>query len=131
MGIFNPENAESALMMLSMMDFDGKNEIIAKVSEGYTLLNQVKQLQMRVDELTGFISMLRGREINSSAMPQNDRQMAGRKIHPVASDSPHLGKVGLSENPIAIAKKGAEKYALNDYGKMLLDRGNNAGEEVK
>ena len=52
-------------------------------------------------------------------------------ISPVASDIPHLGQVGLSANPIAIAKKGAEKYALNDYGKMLLDRANNAGEEVK
>ena len=43
MGVFNPENAQSALMMLSMMDFEGKEEIIAKVTEGQTLLNTVQQ----------------------------------------------------------------------------------------
>ncbi len=32
MGIFNPQNSHQALLMLSMMDFDGKDEIISKIT---------------------------------------------------------------------------------------------------
>ncbi len=32
MGVFKPENAREALIMLGMMDFEGKDEIIAKIS---------------------------------------------------------------------------------------------------
>lgn len=32
LGIFNPKNAHQALLMLSMMDFDGKDEIISKIT---------------------------------------------------------------------------------------------------
>lgn len=60
MGVFNPENAEPSLTMLSMMDFEGKDEIMAKISEGQTLLNTVQQLQAQNQELMGFIAMLRG-----------------------------------------------------------------------
>ncbi len=34
MGIFNAENVREAMIMLSMMDFDGKDEIMKKISEG-------------------------------------------------------------------------------------------------
>lgn len=124
MGIFNPENAQSALMMLSMMDFEGKEEIEAKVAEGETLLKQLQQLQMQVQDLTGFISMLRGGGMNTSHLPQNVGAMTDvKKVMP-------SGK-GNGGNPIATATKGAERYALNDYGKNLVDRANNTGEELK
>ncbi len=32
MGIFNPKNSHQALLMLSMMDFDGKDEIVSKIT---------------------------------------------------------------------------------------------------
>ena len=34
MGIFNEDNMREAMIMLSMMDFDGKDEIMKKISEG-------------------------------------------------------------------------------------------------
>ena len=118
MGVFNPENAQSALMMLSMMDFEGKDEIVAKVSEGQTLLNQLQQMQAQIQELMGFIQMLRtGRTGANKA----------EGIPPVASDIPPLGKGG-NENPIAVATKGAERAALTDYGQELVDRANNIEE---
>lgn len=117
MGVFNPENAQSALMMLSMMDFEGKDEIVAKVSEGQTLLNQIQQMQMKIEELMGFIEMLR------------TGQAGGRDTSSTASGSPsHQGEgikgVRQSGNPVAEATKGAERVALNDYGKTLVDRAN-------
>ena len=119
MGVFAPENAQSALMMLSMMDFEGKDEIVAKVSEGQTLLNQLQQMQMQIQELMGFIRMLRtGRTGANKA----------EGIPPVASDIPPLGKGG-NGNPIAVATKGAERAYLTDYGQKLVDRANEIEEE--
>lgn len=117
MGVFAPENAQSALMMLSMMDFEGKDEIVAKVSEGQTLLNQIQQMQMKIEELMGFIEMLRtgqtgGRDTSSTASGSLSHQGEGIK------------GVRQSGNPVAEATKGAERVALNDYGKTLVDRAN-------
>ena len=117
MGIFNPENAQQALIMLSMMDFEGKDEIVAKVSEGQTLLNQVQQMQMKIEELMGFIEMLR------------TGQVGGRDTSSTASGSPSPQGEGFkgvrqSKNPVAEATKGAQRVALNDYGKTLVDRAN-------
>lgn len=115
MGIFAPENAQSALMMLSMMDFEGKDEIVAKVSEGQTLMNQLQEMQMQYQQLLGFVAQLRG-----GVAP--DMQMGGA----MPSNAPTGG--GISGNPIEVATKGAERAALTDYGKTLVDRANEIEE---
>ena len=70
----------------------------------------------------GFIAMLRGGGMNSSAMPFDNRQMGSGRISPSRQG-------GVSGNPVQIATKGAERTALNDYGKTLVDRANNVKEE--
>ncbi len=122
MGIFNPENAEPSLTMLSMMDFEGKDEIMAKVSEGQTLLNVVKSLQERNQQLMGFIAMLRGGAPGTGGQAING-------IPQSSSTTAPFRQGGLSGNPVAEATKGAERVALNDYGKTLVDRANNVKEE--
>ena len=115
MGVFNPENAQSALMMLSMMDFEGKDEIVAKVSEGQTLMNQLQQKQAQYQQLLGFVAKLRG-----GVAPKT--QMGGT----MPSNEPTGG--GISGNPIEVATKGAERATLTDYGQELVDRANNIEE---
>lgn len=122
MGVFAPENAQSALMMLSMMDFEGKDEIVAKVSEGQTLMNQLQQTQAQMQELMGFIQMLRTGSAGGANMPEKNPSTVRGTVHLP------LGKGG-NGNPIAVATKGAEKTALNDYGRTLVDRANNIKEE--
>ena len=116
MGVFAPENAQSALMMLSMMDFEGKDEIVAKVSEGQTLLNQLQEMQMQYQQLLGFVARLRG-----GVAP--GRQMGGA----MPSNAPTGGRI--SGNPIEVATKGAERASLTNYGQRLVDRANNIKEE--
>lgn len=48
MGIFNPEMAQMALPMLDMMEFEGKDKVVAHVQQGQTLLNQLQQLQQQM-----------------------------------------------------------------------------------
>lgn len=45
MGVFNPQMAQQSMMLLDMMDFDGKDELMQKVSQAGTLQQQVVQWQ--------------------------------------------------------------------------------------
>lgn len=55
LGFFNPENAQQSLIALSMMEFEGKEQIMQHIQQGQTLLNVVQQLQMQIAMLTGQI----------------------------------------------------------------------------
>ena len=48
LGFFNPENAQQSIIALSMMDFEGKEQILQQVQQGQTLLNVVQQLQQQL-----------------------------------------------------------------------------------
>ena len=45
MGIFNPDNAPQALMMLQMMDFKGRNELMQQIQANGSLQQQLMQWQ--------------------------------------------------------------------------------------
>lgn len=44
-GLLSPENAEQALMMLSMMDFKGRDELVQKIQAQATMFRQLQQYQ--------------------------------------------------------------------------------------
>ena len=43
MGMFNPQMAEQAIMCISMMDFDGKDDIIQKISRNAMMMQKLAQ----------------------------------------------------------------------------------------
>ena len=45
MGVFNPQMADQSLMMLDMMDFDGKDTLVSKLQEMSTLTQQLQYYQ--------------------------------------------------------------------------------------
>ncbi|MGM9647121.1 MAG: hypothetical protein ACI3YH_03195 [Eubacteriales bacterium] len=57
LGAFNPEMAQMVLPMLEMMEFEGKEKVLAYVQQGQTLFNQLQQMKeqmaMMAAELTG------------------------------------------------------------------------------
>ena len=109
MGVFNPENSKQALVMLSMMDFEGKDEIIARVSEGGAYNGKVKKLEEEIGNLKGFIGELRGKGNYSFSQPEKEIE-AGIKT------------------PLATAKNGAEKVMSENYGETLVKRANSVKE---
>ncbi len=50
-GMFNPENSEQALICLEMMDFDGKNTIIDRVSQNAQLYKHIKSSNEQIEKL--------------------------------------------------------------------------------
>lgn len=45
MGVFNPQIADQALMLLDMMDFDGKDELMQKIQRNGTMFQMLQQYQ--------------------------------------------------------------------------------------
>ena len=121
MGIFNPNNAQQATIMLSMMDFEGKNEIMAKISEGQTFNEKIKKLETEIKQLTGFIAQLRTGKAGTVKVADNTAKTQAFSQTPVS----FKGGSTNNGNPVKVASEGAEKAALNDYGKALVERANN------
>lgn len=66
-GFFNPNMADQALLCLDMMDFDGKDAIMQKISQQGGMLQQMMMLAQMADQAMG----AGGEIVNSVAMQYN------------------------------------------------------------
>lgn len=108
MGIFNPQMAQQALGMLSMMDFDGIEKIKQYVREGQTYQNVIEQQQQQIMKLSAIVSQLTGRQI-----------VGGEQTQGQAAPQQTLKK---SVNPEGVAQENDAEQHLNSYGKKLVER---------
>ena len=51
MGFFNPQLVDQALIAIDMMDFDGKEMVLQKISQNGTLYQQVQKLQEQMQKM--------------------------------------------------------------------------------
>ena len=56
MGLFNPQLADQALAVVSMMDFDRREEVIKKISENGTMYQEIQQLQQILAQLAPMVA---------------------------------------------------------------------------
>ena len=59
-GVFNPQRAQEALIMLKLMTFEGKEEVVEYVQQGMTLQRQLEEMQRTVEQLANENAMLKG-----------------------------------------------------------------------
>ena len=69
LGFFNPSNAQQSLNCIDMMDFEGKQMIVDKISQGETLQNQLMGMTQQALKLAACVDSLKGTNI-SAAMAQ-------------------------------------------------------------
>lgn len=62
-GFFNPQMTDQALACLDMMDFDGKEKVVDKITENGTLFQQVQQLQQQMMQMAAIIDAQNGTTI--------------------------------------------------------------------
>ncbi len=60
MGIFQPANADQALMVLDMMDFEGKAQVVEKVRGNGTMYQQMQQMAQQLQQLSLIVDRLTG-----------------------------------------------------------------------
>lgn len=117
-GIFNPQLSDQALIALKMMQFEGKDEIIEKVSENQTLLNENIQLKAYVVQLANVLaangdqqSAALAEQIASKfvADDQNSAGPAGQIGETVETDS--LGNAARTDNKADRVRKETRERA--------------------
>ena len=75
-GLFNPAAASSALICLEMMDFEGKDTVIAHVSENARKYDENVRLKEQVDKLTELVSRAYGYNLSDDTMETKPKPSA-------------------------------------------------------
>ena len=67
-GVFNPQMSDQALMLLDMMEFDGKDELMQKVSMNGTLLQQMAMYQQIALQLASQVDPMMAEQLAQGIM---------------------------------------------------------------
>lgn len=67
-GVFNPQMSDQALMLLDMMEFDGKDELMQKVSQNGTLLQQMAMYQQIALQLASQVDPMLAEQLAQGIM---------------------------------------------------------------
>ena len=67
MGLFAPANADAALAMLDMMDFEGIEKVRERVQQNGTLYQQLLQAMEQLQKLSAIIDMQNGTNMSAAA----------------------------------------------------------------
>ena len=80
LGFFNPQMAAQALVCVDMMDFDGKDLVMQKISRNGSLLEALMQMQQQMQQMAALLSGGMGGAPGGNAMPgaQQNNVMAGQ-----------------------------------------------------
>lgn len=122
LGFFNPQRTDQTLMCLSMMDFDGKDEITQMVSRNGTMYDKLQQYMqlalafaqvVRPDMVPGLaqdIQQFTGQPVNiSSGLPNTKLQESGA-----------LGEAETKEHPIVEkAREQSQNASQIDQGRVI------------
>lgn len=106
MGIFQGENAQMAMGMLNMMDFDGIEKVKEYVQQGETYLNVIRQQQQQMDQMAQLLAQMSGSDV-----PQEENENGGPRQN-------GGGKIKNS-SPVSVAYENAAEDKLNAYGKRI------------
>lgn len=69
LGLFNPQIADQASIVLDMMDFEGKDRILEKITQNGGMYQQIIQLQQQNAELLNTIAALTGQPATDDGSP--------------------------------------------------------------
>ena len=114
-GLFNPQLTDQALICLEMMDFEGREEIIRKVSQNGAMLQQIQQMQMQIQQMAEVITQLTGRDMIGAV----SGEAAGEEMPPTTSggSTDALGNAYRSAKGNTIAERAKtttrERTAVN------------------
>ena len=102
-GLFAPQNADSALMCLEMMQFEGKDQVLEQVRRNGTLMQMVQQLNMQVQQMQTALGMgqPQGGMVPGAAQPQGGAEMGEEP------DTDSLGKERQSGKRISAPRERA------------------------
>ena len=122
MGFFNPEISDQALIALEMMDFEGRDQIIRKVTENGTMAQQMLQMQIQITQMAGIIDQLTGGNLSQAVggQPIGDTNM------PAAGGGAESQATGFAKQTSA-----GKKVEVNALGEAYKTSKNNAMDKAR
>lgn len=100
---FAPKNATQAALALSMMDFDGKEEMLTKIQQNGTLLQMYQQMEQQMMMLAAMADRAKGgNEITANLMLQLQQQDAQLGLTAPAQPQgvPEMPELDGGESPV-------------------------------
>lgn len=78
MGVFAPQNADQAVMVLDMMDFEGKSQVLERVRHNGSMFQQMQQMQAQMQQMAAVIDGLTGAGLTET---MEQPQAGGAAVH--------------------------------------------------
>ena len=137
LGFFNPENAQSALIALDSLEFEGKDKIISAVKEGDTLYKTCAQLKERIDALERSLSSVNASEmsgmyssdgtpgISEYGMGSSDMSAPGAGTNSISAHNAHYNAPDKSSD------KSSGKVTLNTLDRRVSGSQNYIQNKIK
>lgn len=112
LGVFTPDRAQEAMMMLEMMEFEGIDAVREKVQQGQTLLNVCQQMSQQMNQMAAIIQAITGKDMGIGGTEGQ---------HPEGGSPPPAGGPG-GGNTLAKSAVDAQKATMTSYGENLARR---------
>ena len=109
LGVFNPERAQEAAILMEMMQFEGKDKVMEKIAEGQTLLNMLKAANKQLAAAEAVLSGIAGAEM------ANEGNIAAEDGNSPAS-AENVAKSGLAKSALDA------QTPMTGYGQQLAER---------
>ena len=109
MGLFNPQIADQAAVVVDMMDFDRKDEVMKKISENGTMYQKLQQMGQLVMQLAAMVTDFSQRPDLLAAV----QEMVG--------DATGMGMTGVNVDP-------SNQISTNSLGNVINQDNSTAGK---
>ena len=114
LGVFNPQLADQSMMLLDMMDFDGKEELQQKVAQNQMLLQQLAMYQQMALQLAQQVDPAMAEQMAASItgeQPQSGQQSGGSGKN-VNLNRGNEGGSGGSDTKMSNAREASKARAV-------------------
>ena len=129
LGFFNPQMADQALMCMDMMEFDGKDALMQKISQQQTMMQKLMQYMQIALQLAQAVDPVMAQSIAqdvSATMASLGGGAAGGGAAPQMFQSDAIAGVGKQEPAIVSnARQRAANTAQPSSGGVTKGKGNN------
>jgi hypothetical protein len=108
MGVFNPERAQEAMILMSILQFEGKEKAMEQITEGQTLLNMLKAANKQLAAAEAVLSGIAGAEMANAGNIAEDGNS------PASAEN--VDKSGLAKSALDA------QTPMTGYGQRLAER---------
>ncbi len=114
-GFFNPEMTDQALACIDMMDFEGKDSVVRKISQNGTMYEQLKTMQQQLMQMAQIVDAQNGTTIGnqmasafSGGVPMANAGAGGGELESNALGESRANEHATAENAREKAASAAE-----------------------